>query len=446
MEEYKAMELCPLDGRYYDIKDLLSPYFSEYAYVKYRTIVEVKWLCYLIKEGIVEWKKDTKKILDIGVNFDIDSFNRVKEEESITNHDVKAIEYFIDKKLKELGYDELVSFVHIGLTSEDINNTAYALMMKDFLNKAYYPKLDEFIKKINVLSKEYKDVAFLAHTHGQPATPTTIGKEFKVYSYRLTNELDRLRKLEIKAKFNGATGNYSALSVAYSDKDVVKLCKKFVEEELCLTFNPLTTQIENHDYIVNILDNIRHINNIVLDLDLDMWLYISRGYFLLKVIKNEVGSSTMPHKVNPINFENSEANMEMANGMLVTLSNKLPKSRMQRDLSDSSSLRNLGLAFGYSLQGIKETLKGLNKVEVNEILIKEELDNEWEVLAEPIQTVLRKYKIPDAYEKLKALTRGKKVTKEILDQFIDDLDISDSDKKILKELRPNTYIGQANKL
>ena len=446
MEEYKAMELCPLDGRYYDIKDLLSPYFSEYAYVKYRTLVEVKWLCYLIKEGIVEWKKDTKKILDIGVNFDIDSFNRVKEEESITNHDVKAIEYFIDKKLKELGYDELVSFVHIGLTSEDINNTAYALMMKDFLNKAYYPKLDEFIKKINVLSKEYKDVAFLAHTHGQPATPTTIGKEFKVYSYRLTNELDRLRKLEIKAKFNGATGNYSALSVAYSDKDVVKLCKKFVEEELCLTFNPLTTQIENHDYIVNILDNIRHINNIVLDLDLDMWLYISRGYFLLKVIKNEVGSSTMPHKVNPINFENSEANMEMANGMLVTLSNKLPKSRMQRDLSDSSSLRNLGLAFGYSLQGIKETLKGLNKVEVNEILIKEELDNEWEVLAEPIQTVLRKYKIPDAYEKLKALTRGKKVTKEILDQFIDDLDISDSDKKILKELRPNTYIGQANKL
>ena len=319
-------------------------------------------------------------------------------------------------------------------------------MMKDFLNNAYYPKLDEFIKKINVLSKEYKDVAFLAHTHGQPATPTTIGKEFKVYSYRLTNELDRLRKLEIKAKFNGATGNYSALSVAYSDKDVVKLCKKFVEEELCLTFNPLTTQIENHDYIVNILDNIRHINNIVLDLDLDMWLYISRGYFLLKVIKNEVGSSTMPHKVNPINFENSEANMEMANGMLVTLSNKLPKSRMQRDLSDSSSLRNLGLAFGYSLQGIKETLKGLNKVEVNEILIKEELDNEWEVLAEPIQTVLRKYKIPDAYEKLKALTRGKKVTKEILDQFIDDLDISDSDKKILKELRPNTYIGQANKL
>lgn len=446
MEEYKAMELCPLDGRYYDIKDLLSPYFSEYAYVKYRTLVEVKWLCYLIKEGIVEWKKDTKKILDIGVNFDIDSFNRVKEEESITNHDVKAIEYFIDKKLKELGYDELVSFVHIGLTSEDVNNTAYALMIKDFLNNAYYPKLDEFVKKINELSKEYKDVAFLAHTHGQPATPTTIGKEFKVYSYRLTNELDRLRKLEIKAKFNGATGNYSALSVAYSDKDVVKLCKKFIEEELCLTFNPLTTQIENHDYIVNILDNIRHINNIVLDLDLDMWLYISRGYFLLKVIKNEVGSSTMPHKVNPINFENSEANMEMANGMLVTLSNKLPKSRMQRDLSDSSSLRNLGLAFGYSLQGIKETLKGLNKVEVNEILIKEELDNEWEVLAEPIQTVLRKYKIPDAYEKLKALTRGKKVTKEILDQFIDDLDISDSDKKILKELRPNTYIGQANKL
>ncbi len=447
MEEYKAMELCPLDGRYADIKDLLSPYFSEYAYVRYRTIVEVRWLSYLIKEGIVTGtKKDIQNILDIGNNFNIDSFNGVKEEESITNHDVKAIEYFIDKKLKVLGLDKLVSFVHIGLTSEDVNNTAYALMIKDFLNKMYIPKLEEFINKTNELSKEYKDIAFLAHTHGQPATPTTIGKEFKVYSYRLTNELDRLKKLEIKAKFNGATGNYSALSVAYSDIDVVKLCKKFITDELELSFNPLTTQIENHDYIINILDNIRHLNNIVLDLDLDMWLYISRGYFLLKVIKNEVGSSTMPHKVNPINFENSEANMEMANGMLVTLSNKLPKSRMQRDLSDSSALRNLGMAFGYSLQGIKETLKGLNKIMVNEELINNELANEWEVLAEPIQTVLRKYGIPDAYDKLKALTRGKKVTKEILDEFINNLDISDKDKKILKELKPSTYIGMANRL
>ena len=436
MEEYKAMELCPLDGRYADIKDLLSPYFSEYAYVRYRTIVEVRWLSYLIKEGIVTGtKKDIQNILDIGNNFNIDSFNGVKEEESITNHDVKAIEYFIDKKLKVLGLDKLVSFVHIGLTSEDVNNTAYALMIKDFLNKMYIPKLEEFINKTNELSKEYKDIAFLAHTHGQPATPTTIGKEFKVYSYRLTNELDRLKKLEIKAKFNGATGNYSALSVAYRDIDVVKLCKKFITDEL-----------ENHDYIINILDNIRHLNNIVLDLDLDMWLYISRGYFLLKVIKNEVGSSTMPHKVNPINFENSEANMEMANGMLVTLSNKLPKSRMQRDLSDSSALRNLGMAFGYSLQGIKETLKGLNKIMVNEELINNELANEWEVLAEPIQTVLRKYGIPDAYDKLKALTRGKKVTKEILDEFINNLDISDKDKKILKELKPSTYIGMANRL
>ncbi len=447
MEEYKAMELCPLDGRYYDIKDSLSPYFSEYAYVKYRVLVEIRWLSYLISEGIVEGtNKDIKRILEISNGFNIDSFNGVKEEERITNHDVKAIEYFIDKKLKEIGLEELVSFVHIGLTSEDVNNTAYALMMNDFLNKVYCPRMEEFIGKIDELSNEYKDIAFLAHTHGQPATPSTVGKEFKVYSYRLTNELERLKKSEIKAKFNGATGNYSALSVAYSDIDVVKLCKKFIENGLNLTFNPLTTQIENHDYIVNILDNIRHINNIVLDLDLDMWLYISRGYFLLKVIKNEVGSSTMPHKVNPINFENSEANMEMANGMLVTLSNKLPKSRMQRDLSDSSALRNLGVAFGYALQGIKETLKGLNKVIVNEELIASELANEWEVLAEPIQTVLRKYRIPDAYDKLKALTRGKKVTKEILDEFIDSLDISNKDKKILKELKPSTYIGMADRL
>lgn len=445
IEELKAFELCPLDGRYSDIKDLVSNYYSEYAYVKYRVFVEIKWLLHLIENKIITFNGDKTLILDIYEKFDINSYLDVKKEEKITNHDVKAIEYFIDNKLNKLGYRELISFVHIGLTSEDINNTAYALMLKDFLNNVYLIKLKEFLDYLEVLSQEYKDISFLAHTHGQPATPTTIGKEFKVYLYRLKNEYLKLKESEVKAKFNGATGNYSALSVAYSNLDVVNLSKNFIKS-LNLTFNPLTTQIENHDYLVSILDIIRHINNIILDLDIDMWLYISKSYFKLEVIKNEVGSSTMPHKVNPINFENSEANMEIGNGILTTLSNKLPRSRMQRDLSDSSCLRNLGMAFGYSLQGIKETLKGLKKVLVNELVIKRELENEWEVLAEPIQTVLRKYQIPDAYQRLKDLTRGKSITKEILHEFINTLNISDSDKEILLNLTPETYIGLASKL
>ena len=446
MEEFEAYELSPLDGRYKDIKELLSPYFSEYAYNKYRLYVEIKWLIYLIEEKIIEDKIDNiDDVYDIYLKFDIDSYNGIKEEEKITNHDVKAIEYFIDKKLKKLKLENLISFVHIGLTSEDINNTAYALMIKDFLYKIYFVKIDEFLDYIKELSKKYKDVSVLAHTHGQPATPTTIGKEFKVYWYRLNKEIERLKKLPIRAKFNGATGNYSALKIAYPKLDVEKFCSNFIGN-LGLEFNPLTTQIENHDYIVNILDNIRHINNIIIDLNLDMWLYISKGYFKLEVVGNEVGSSTMPHKVNPINFENSEANLGIANGLLVTLSDKLPRSRLQRDLSDSSSLRNLGISFGYSLQGVKETLKGLKKVNVNQEKIKIELDNEWEVLSEAIQTVLRKYEISDAYNKLKELTRGKKITKKNLQDFIKSLEIDRIDKDNLLNLTPDTYIGLANKL
>ena len=298
---------------------------------------------------------------------------------------------------------------------------------------------------LTILSKKYKNTVVLAHTHGQPATPTTFGKEFKVYIYRIKNELQKLKKVKIMAKFNGATGNYSAIKVALPEIDVISFSKNFIES-LNLTFNPLTTQIENHDYIVTILDIVRHINNIILDMDIDMWLYISKSYFKLEVVKNEVGSSTMPHKVNPINFENSESNLEVSNGLLVTLSNKLPRSRMQRDLSDSSTMRNLGISFGYSLQGIKETLKGLKKVTINKEQIKLELADEWELLAEPIQTILRKYKIQDAYNKLKELTRGKKVTKKIIEDFINSLAIADCDKKILLDLTPSNYIGLANKL
>lgn len=441
----EAFELCPLDGRYSDIKELMSPYFSEYAYFQKRVFVEIEWLLYLIDTKVVNYKGDISKIKEISSKYDMNSYLEIKKQENITKHDVKAVEYFIDEKLKENNLSDLVSYVHFTLTSEDVNNVAYALMIKEFLNEVYYSKVEELLNYFSILSKKYKNISVLAHTHGQPATPTTFKKEFNVYIYRIKNELKRLKKTKIMAKFNGATGNYSAIKIALPNIDVVSFSKKFITS-LNLTFNPLTTQIENHDYIVNILDNIRHINNIILDLDLDMWLYISKSYFKLKVVENEVGSSTMPHKVNPINFENSESNLETANSLLVMLSNKLPKSRMQRDLSDSSSLRNLGIAFGYSLQGIKETLKGLKRVEINKKVVLEELAEEWEVLAEAIQTVLRKYQIGDAYNQLKKLTRGKKVSKEMLHEFIENLNISQEDKKILLELTPSNYVGLANKL
>ncbi len=439
MEE--SLELCPLDSRYRDIQELLSPYFSEYSYVKYRVFVEIKWLIYLINNDFVHG--NIKKIEKIYNLFNMDSFKIFKNKENITKHDVKAIEYYIDDELKKMKLDKLVSFVHFGLTSEDINNTAYALMIKDFLNKVYYLKIDEFLDNLKKISNKYKDLVILAHTHGQAATPTTLGKEFKIYIYRIEEELSKLKNIKIKAKFNGATGNYSAIHTVYPSLDVANFSKKFIES-LDISFNPLTTQIESHDYIVSIVDIIRHINNIILDLNLDMWLYISYGYFKLKVVKEEVGSSTMPHKVNPINFENSESNLETSNSLLMMLSNKLPRSRMQRDLSDSSTLRNLGISFGYSIQGIKETLKGLNRVSVSEKVIEKELENNYEILAEPIQTMLRKYNISDAYEKLKELTRGNEITKEILHKFINSLDINQDDKEILLKLEPKNYIGIAN--
>ena len=447
MIKEQAFELCPLDGRYSDIKKILSPYFSEYAYFKYRIYVEIKWLTYLIEERIISCQLETiKEIEKIFFDFSLEDYLKIKEIENITKHDVKAVEYFIDEKLQENKLDNLCSFVHIGLTSEDINNTAYALMIKSCLEEVYFPKLQELILNLKFLVKKYKNISFLAHTHGQPATPTTIGKEFKIYVYRLEEELKKIKQVKIKGKFNGATGNYSALWVVYPELNQVTLSKKFIENKLQLTFNPLTTQIENHDYMVTIFDIIRHINNIILDLNLDMWLYISKNYFKLEIIKDEVGSSTMPHKVNPINFENSESNLETANSLLVMLSNKLPRSRMQKDLSDSSSLRNIGIPLGYSLQAYKETLCGLKKITINKIVIKQELNNEWEVLAEPIQTMLRKYGKVEAYNDLKELTRGKKVSQKILKEFINKLNISDKDKKILLSLTPENYIGLANKL
>ncbi|MBQ0065634.1 MAG: adenylosuccinate lyase [Firmicutes bacterium] len=450
--EFECYTLSPLDGRYGFIKDELKDYFSEYGLVKYRVYVEIKWLKFLIEniecDVLSQFnKEDLPKIEAISNNFNYESFKAIKTIEQTTRHDVKAVEYFIDAQLRELGFDFLQSFVHIGCTSEDINNTSYASMIRDGLNNVWLKKAHEFADIIDELATKYQNVAMLAHTHGQPATPTTIGKEFKVYAYRLNESIKNIESIAIKAKFNGATGNYSAIGTPFPNIDWPATCQRFVEEYLGLTFNPLTTQIESHDYTCHILDGIRHFNNVLVDLDVDMWLYISMEYFKQIPVKGEVGSSTMPHKVNPIRFENSEANIDMSNNICMALSNKLPKSRMQRDLSDSSSQRNLGLAFGYSLQAINETKNGLAKCVINEEKLAADLNEKWEVLAEPIQTMLRKYGIADAYDQLKALTRGKNISKEAIIEFANGLEVlSEEDRATLVNMTPASYIGVADKL
>lgn len=451
-QEFECLTLCPLDGRYSGVKDALGEYFSEYALVKYRVFVEIQWLKFLIEnvESDVLAKfdlQDMDKLTTISSEFNYDSFARIKEIENTTRHDVKAVEYFIDEKVDALGFGYLQSFVHIGCTSEDINNTSYACMLKYGLKDVWLPKAKEFAAIIDKWAEEHSNDAMLAHTHGQPATPTTIGKEFKVYAYRFLSSIENVEAVKIKAKFNGATGNYSAILTAFPNEDWQVLAKKFVEEYLGLTFNPLTTQIESHDYTCHILDGIRHFNNVLVDFDVDMWLYISMEYFKQIPVKGEVGSSTMPHKVNPIRFENSEANVDMSNNICVGLSNKLPRSRMQRDLSDSSSQRNIGLAFGYSLQAISETTNGLAKCVVNKDKLADDLNEKWEVLAEPIQTMLRKYGISDAYDQLKELTRGKNISQEAIMEFAKGLDVlSDEDRQTLLDMTPASYIGYASNL
>lgn len=387
------------------------------------------------------------RIVAIYKDFSFNSMSRIKEIEAVTNHDVKAVELFVGEELKKIGCESLVSFVHIGCTSEDINNTAYASMISGALKKVWVPTARKLIKALFELAQEYASIPMLAHTHGQPATPTTVGKELAVYVSRLKECLEGIESIEIRAKFNGATGTYAAISTAFPDEDWEELARDFVETRLMLDFNPLTTQIEGHDYFCHIADGIRHFNNVLLDLDLDMWTYISMDYFKQIPVKGEVGSSTMPHKVNPIRFENSEANIDISNAIFTALSNKLSHSRMQRDLSDSSSQRNIGLAFGYSIQAIEQTIGGLKKVSVNREKISSELNDNWEVLAEPIQTMLRKYGIPDAYNQLKELTRGKRISKETIQEFINSLGVlSLEDKRQLLELTPSTYVGLAEQI
>ncbi len=449
----KHFALGPLDGRYSQIGEKLASYFSEYALVKNRVKVEVFWLKFLLENVNGSEILDAfdierlPEIMAIYTDFSDTSYVRVKEIESVTNHDVKSVELFVAEKLKEMGMDSLVSFVHIGCTSEDITNPSYANMISTALKEVWIPTAEQLIDKISEIAIDHANTAMLAHTHGQPATPTTIGKEMTVYAYRLKKSLENIKSIKACAKFNGATGNYAAISVAFPNEDWPVLSKCFIEEYLGLEFNPVTTQIESHDYVCHILDGIRHFNNVLRDFDLDMWLYISMEYFKQIAVKTEVGSSTMPHKVNPIRFENSEANIKMGNGICSVLSDELPRSRMQRDLSDSSLQRNVGLAFGYSIQAIEQTIGGLKKVAVNTDKISSDLDSKWEILAEPIQTVLRKYGIPDAYNQLKELTRGKNISKESIQEFIKSLDvISDEDKSTLLALTPSGYIGLAVKI
>ena len=443
----ELLAISPIDGRYIDKTKVLTDSFSEYALIKYRIMIEIKWLLYLIDKKIIDEKinnDEKEEIQNIVNKFNLEDAKTVKQIEKVTKHDVKSCEYYLQVKFKELKLDRLIPFIHITLTSEDVNNTSYNLMIISGL-KIYLDNLNDLINKIEELAKVYKKTPMMAHTHGQNASPTTVGKEFKVFSYRLKSIINLLNNLKLRSKFSGAVGNFNAHIVAFPDVDWINVCKEFINE-LDLEYNPLTTQIEPHDILCILLSYIKIINNIIKDLNSDMWLYISRGYFIEKKQDLEVGSSVMPHKVNPINHENSMANIEISNGLIDALVNNLSISRMQRDLTDSSKLRNLGVIFSHSLVSIKETITGLNKLEVNEDDLKNELENHYEVLTEAIQTVLRKNKIEKSYERLKELSRGKELTKKDIHKFVNSLNIKEEDKNVLLKLTPSKYIGLAKEL
>jgi adenylosuccinate lyase len=444
--------LSPLDGRYRGKCAALAPLFSEYGLIRHRVKVEIEWLKALCAEaGIPEARalsSATVAEMDaLAGNFSESDAQRVKEIEKTTNHDVKAVEYFLKERLG--GNPEVArvsEFIHFACTSEDINNLAHALMLKTARAEVMLPAVRSVIDKLGGLAAALADRPMLSRTHGQPATPTTLGKELANVHYRLRRAESRLAAVEILGKINGAVGNYNAHLVACPDVDWEGFARRFVEG-LGLGFNPYTIQIEPHDYMAELFDAHARINSILIDLDRDVWGYVSLGYFKQKLKAGEVGSSTMPHKVNPIDFENSEGNLGLANAVLRHLSEKLPISRWQRDLTDSTVLRNMGAALGYTLLGWDSCLRGLNKLEANPARLDEDLDGSWEVLAESIQTVMRRYGLPDPYERLKALTRGKAgITRESLAEFIDGLELPDNAKRRLLELTPHSYTGKAAQL
>ena len=440
--------LSPLDGRYSNKISEIAILFNEKALIQKRFIVEIEWLLYVLNESSYKTikisKTDVKKINKFKNDFDQSYARKIKSIENKTNHDVKAVEYFINDHFKKNKLEKFIPYVHLGLTSEDVNSLSYALMIREIKDETII-SINALNRQIRSLASKYKKIPFLARTHGQPASPSTLGKEILVFNKRLQRQIDQLKSINPMAKWGGATGNYHTILLANQKRDPVNIATKFIKK-FKVKHNVVTTQIEPHDWIAETCHALIRVNNIVNDLNNDMWMYIANDIFILKPIKNEVGSSTMPHKVNPIDFENSEGNIGLANSMLNFFAEKLPISRLQRDLSDSTTLRNIGSAFGYSVISYKSTLKGLNKITPNNNKINEELDNNWAVLSEAVQTIMRLENIENAYEQLKNLTRGKNLNQEKYLEFIDGLDISPKNKQYLIKLTPRNYIGIAAKL
>ena len=439
--------ISPVDGRYRDKVDSLANYFSESALIRYRVMVEVEYFIALCELPLPQLRGFDHALFDnlkeIYLDFTVEDAQKIKDIEKVTNHDVKAVEYFIKERFDALNLYEYKEFIHFGLTSQDINNTAVPCSFRDAIHDVYYPVIDELIAKLEELAEEWKDVPMLAKTHGQPASPTRLGKEIRVFVYRLTKQLELLKKVACSGKFGGATGNFNAHNVAYPEIDWTAFANKFLTEKLKIEREQYTTQISNYDNFAAVFDNLRRINNIVVDLDRDFWTYISMTYFKQKIKAGEVGSSAMPHKVNPIDFENSEGNLGIANAVLDHLSNKLPISRLQRDLTDSTVLRNIGVPLAHTIIAFKSTLKGLNKLIINKAAIEADLEDNWAVVAEAIQTILRREAYPNPYEALKALTRtNSKVTQASIAEFIDTLDISAELKEQLKQISPSNYTGK----
>ena len=439
--------ISPVDGRYRGKTAPLADYFSEYALIRYRVRVEIEYfitLCELPLPQLASFDHALfDRLRDIYRSFNEESAQHVKDIEKVTNHDVKAVEYFLKEEFDKIGgLEAYKEFIHFGLTSQDINNTSVPLSIKEALEEVYYPQVEELIDQLQQYADEWKDVPMLAKTHGQPASPTRLGKEVMVFVYRLTEQLKELKACKMTAKFGGATGNFNAHHVAYPNYDWKAFGNKFVSEKLGLQREQWTTQISNYDCLAAVFDALRRINTIIIDLDRDFWMYIAMEYFKQKIKAGEVGSSAMPHKVNPIDYENSEGNLGMANAVLQFLASKLPVSRLQRDLTDSTVLRNVGVPLGHSVIAIQSTLKGLRKLILNEQKLSEDLDNTWAVVAEAIQTILRREGYPHPYEALKALTRtNTKMTEQTIHEFVETLNVSESVKQELRAITPHNYTG-----
>lgn len=448
MQLTELTAVSPVDGRYRAKCEPLAEYFSEYALIRYRVRVEVEYFLGLCRLGLpqlagaVDDQDRAEALRDIYRTFSVDDARRIKEIERTTNHDVKAVEYFIKERFDALGLEKYKEFIHFGLTSQDINNTAVPMSLREAVHEVYLPALGELIDKLASLADDWKDVAMLARTHGQPASPTRLGKELQVYVYRLTEQRRQLEQVPVSGKFGGATGNFNAHTVAFPDIDWRDFGRRFLSENLGIQREEWTTQISNYDNLAALCDAMRRINTIIIDLDRDIWMYISMDYFKQRIKAGEVGSSAMPHKVNPIDFENSEGNLGMANASLAFLASKLPVSRLQRDLTDSTVLRNVGVPMGHMLIALASTMKGLGKLILHRESIDADLDRMWSVVAEGIQTILRREGYPHPYETLKQLTRtNAAVTAESISAFIDTLEVSDSVKAELHALSPSTYTG-----